>query len=395
MRRLRLAVAALAPAVALLTAASAAQAQPNGTQAPTTTVSNDPYPVPSPLPAGKPGALISSDKLTLPVSGSSYRVLYHSKAVDGRDIAVSGVVFVPPGTPPKGGWPLVSFAHGTTGIADKCAPSRNIGMTEQSVATLFAVQGWAIAQTDYEGLGTPGRHPYVVGVSEGRGVLDIARAAQKIPGAKIGPRVVVWGHSQGGHAALFAGELAPTYAPDLKVLGVVAGAPPSGLRALVDRLATSKFRGYVFMVAAGFKAAYPDLDLNAVLTPPAVQRLGIVDTACTDAVFKAFETTPYADLVKPAGLDSGAWAAKTALNEPGTKKIAAPVLIVHGDKDEQIPVDTSATLQQRMCKLGTSVERRVYAGQDHRGAALASISDVMVWMADRLAGKKAVANCAK
>src|SRR5690606_10238337 len=118
--------------------------------------------------------------------------------------------------------------------------------------------GFVVAATDYEGLGTPGLHPYIVGESEARSVVDSVRAARQIEGLGASDQVVVWGHSQGGHAALHTGQLWEQLAPELELLGVAAGAPPSQFDLLAEFLRGSPFQGYIVMVAAGLAAAYPE-----------------------------------------------------------------------------------------------------------------------------------------
>ena len=170
-------------------------------------------------------------------AASTKLVLYSSRTINGKKIAVSGSVSVPKGKAPKGGWPVISYGHGTTGIADKCAPSRNraggpaesyISYTDD-ILNSWLDAGYAIARTDYEGLGTPGIHPFLVGKSSGRGILDIVRAAHRL-NPRISKRFVITGHSQGGHAALFAADQASTWTPDLKLRGTVAYAPASQLK---------------------------------------------------------------------------------------------------------------------------------------------------------------------
>ena len=359
------------------------------TQAPSTLV------VPSPVPDVAPGTLLSSSLSPTPgpAGSNQYQVLYASRNAQGQPIAVSGFALIPTGAAPKGGWPVLSYAHGTVGLADRCAPSRKVGPVEQLLGLGFVPRGIAVVATDYEGLGTPGRHPYIVGQSEGRSVLDIVKASRQLPGEAVSNRFAVWGHSQGGHAALFAGQLAPTWAPGLKLVGVVAGAPPSQLLDVSTALSTSPSRGFLFMVAAGLNAADPTLNLDDVLTPKAQALLPIIDTGCNAEVFRAFSADPLNTLLTPGGLSTGAWAAAVAANEPGRVRIAAPVLIVHGDRDEVIPVATSAKLLSTMCSTKTRVQRKIYPGQDHSGAAVASFFDVSVWLTARFAGLVAPTSC--
>ncbi|HEX7443392.1 MAG TPA: lipase family protein, partial [Acidimicrobiales bacterium] len=164
------------------------------------------YRTPGPLPQEPPGAIVRSVVIPsaglLPGGATAYRVLYHSQSIAGADIAVSGVVVVPGGTPPPGGFPIVAWAHGTTGLSDQCAPSLG-GFASIPSLTAFLDRGMIVAATDYEGLGTPGIHPYLVGQSEAQSVLDSARAARNLAGVTASNQVAVVGYSQGGQAALF------------------------------------------------------------------------------------------------------------------------------------------------------------------------------------------------
>ncbi len=230
---------------------------------------DDFYVVPSPLPPGHPGDVIRVQQLSLPDvhDATVYRVMYHSQSLHGDDIAVTGLISVPTAPAPPGGRNIVSWAHGTTGLADECAPSKKPDVTSVgALAQPFFDEGDIVVATDYEGLGTPGVHPYIVGESEARGVIDIVRAARHLSFAQAGDRFVVWGHSQGGHAALFANQIASTWAPELHLLGTEAGAPATELPLLGALLRNAPDESLLLMVADGFHAAYPDVDLHAVPT---------------------------------------------------------------------------------------------------------------------------------
>ncbi|WP_213083529.1 lipase family protein, partial [Azospirillum sp. B4] len=157
-------------------------------------------------------------------AGTALRILYTATSGVGRGLVpVSGIVYLPAGTPPQGGWPILAWAHGTTGFADVCAPSWR-GQPARDVAYLqrWMEAGFAVVATDYEGLGTKGVHPYLLWKSEGRSILDAVRAALKAKPGVLRNQVVIAGQSQGSGAALGATYLAPDYAPDLRVLGTVA-----------------------------------------------------------------------------------------------------------------------------------------------------------------------------
>jgi fermentation-respiration switch protein FrsA (DUF1100 family) len=312
--------------------------------------------------------------------------------VKGKPIAVSGVAALP--TAAGTNRPVLSWAHGTTGIADECAPSK-MPLEGQEAALLgpFIKEGWIVAATDYEGLGTPGRHPYIAGISEGRGTLDAVRAAKQLPDARGGADTIVWGHSQGGHAAMFANQLAATWTPELKLDGTVAGAPPSELLLIAAALKGGNFQGYLAMVAAGLNAAYPEAKLDQVITPKGLADLHVVDEGCTDEIFKVYNTLPYDEFSAgdPAVVEP--WKSVLEENDPGHAKTDSPILIIHGEADEQIPPIASELLFKRLCGLGQVIERRTYPGMGHAEVIVPSFPDMLTWMKDRVAGKPAVSGC--
>jgi len=251
--------------------------------------------------------------------------------------------------------------------------------------------GYLVVATDYEGLGTPGRHPYIVGESEARGVLDIVRVAQTFPNANASKRFAVWGHSQGGHAAMFAGHIAKTYTPELELVADVAGAPPSQLLLLNSALQQSPFKHYIAMVAAAMNAAYGDqrADLTQVLTPEGIAFLDNVDTKCSGDLATSAAGLDFTKLQKADPATVPAWNQLLKDNDPGsfTTPISAPLLIIHGGNDEQIPVVSSSVLFDQLCKIGQVEQRWVFAGQSHAGVIVPSFSSMVTWIGDRFAGK--------
>ncbi len=351
------------------------------------------YAIPDPLPAGKPGDVIKTE--TVPAAslhGTLLRVMYHSKSLQGDDIPVTGLIAVPSAAPPSGGYPVISWAHGTTGIADTCAPSLSPDDYAQLANNLLDA-GYLVVATDYEGLGTPGRHPYIVGDSEARGVLDIVRAARKLRDAHASNRYVVWGHSQGGHAAMFALHIADTWAPELHLLGVVAGAPPSQLSFIYQALLTSPYKYYLLMAAAGFNAGYGDdgAPLPAVLSPAGVQAVSLVDQGCAGDVGTATASIATADLVAADPNTVPAWAKLLVDNDPGrfTSASAEPLLIIQGGNDEQIPVVSTELLFTQLCAINQVTQRWIYPGQSHAGVIAPSFKDMLTWINRRFAGAAA------
>jgi pimeloyl-ACP methyl ester carboxylesterase len=349
------------------------------------------YEPPDPLPPGEPGELIRAAPITSAAGTQAWRVLYHSRAPDGRDIAVSGVVVAPRGDPPAGDRPVVSYAHGTTGLADACAPSRLDGADQVADILGLVDDGYVVAATDYEGLGTPGRHPYLVGESEGRSTLDAVRAAQAIPEAGAGDRVVVFGHSQGGHAALFAGEVAPEYAPELDLLGVGAGAPVPGVEPWFEALADEPaYGGFLVMGALGVEAAFPDAGARSLLTADADADADMVDAACGGEILGRYEGRIVAarDRDDTLGLDRALRA-----TEPGHAPIVAPVVVWQGDEDAIVPQAVVDALVARACAAGSAVEYRITPGADHGEAWSENERFVTEWIRGRFAGAPARSTC--
>src|SRR4051812_24929517 len=237
------------------------------------------YTPPAELPKGSHGTPIWARRLTGPAvlkgAASNRLVLYRSTRTNGKPTAVSGTVALPKGKAPKGGWPVITWAHGTTGAGDACPPTRAdvLHGYERPLLQRWLKAGYAIARTDYEGLGTPGGHPYLIGVSEGRSVLDMVRAARKLD-RRIGKRVVISGHSQGGHAALWAAALAKRWTPELTVRGTAAFAPAShiGDQAQLARAVTtpSGLSGIAALIFRGADTADPGLGVPGLLTPAAL-----------------------------------------------------------------------------------------------------------------------------
>ncbi|MRG98078.1 alpha/beta fold hydrolase [Polyangium spumosum] len=210
-------------------------------------------------------------------------VLYRSRDVRGNPIAVSGIVVLPDTPPPAGGsYPVISWAHGTVGSADPTAPSRDedekskpMNAYPHVLLRAFLEKGWAVVMTDYEGLGTEGPHPYQLGESEARGILDIVRAARQIF-PEIGHCFQIVGHSQGGQAALFGAHHAPSWTPELDFRGVVAVAPSSSIVDLVVGASQHKetpFDGYAFpgLFLTGAMGGDPTIDPRELLSDRAYE----------------------------------------------------------------------------------------------------------------------------
>lgn len=395
----RAVVPTTAAVAAATTTASPATAPPT-TVAPTTTVPPTTAPpttaVPTTTTADVPGTLLSSQPVDIGDLGVAWRVVYRSTSVAGEPIEVTGIIAAPSGDA-DGPRPVLSVAHGTTGMADQCAPSLDFpdGVSLAFIARYLEL-GWVVTATDYEGMGGPGIHPYHVGESEARGVFDIVRAAQTMPGVGADGPLVVWGHSQGGHAAMHVAERWQDLAPDLDLVGVAAGAPPSQFPLLSAFLQGSAYQGYLVMAAASLAATYDELDLEAVMNPANLHLLDELEKGCTDHIFDVFNEIPYEELVSIDDIFAiPAWNARIMENDTNQLPNQVPVVILHGDQDEQIPVVSSAALFAQLCAFAdhAPLERRVYEGEGHGSVVPAYLDDLTAWLEARVAGEPATDQC--
>jgi len=360
------------------------------------------YTPPSELPAGPPGTIIRSQSLGSLGDGSeAWRVLYTSTAPDGSPIAVSGVVAAPAGAAPEAGWPVVAWAHGTTGVVPRCAPSleKDGGLARVPQLDDLLAAGTVVAVTDYPGLGTPGIHPYLVGESEGRAVLDSIRAARSLLGAQVGDRAAVFGHSQGGHAALFADQLAASYAPDVPLAGVAAMAPPTDLADLL-RLDSTEASGIVLTALAvtSWSTWYPDAHLSAIVHPlaqPLVERIGHRCVATTDQGLSDLPDVGALEVQLLSGdpADAPGWGAHLRQNAPSAVSPTIPLLVSQGLTDTIVRPDVTEAFVRAQCATGAAIELDTYAGIGHFAVRTSAAPKVSTWLLDRLQGKPATAGC--
>lgn len=353
----------------------------------------------------KPGTIVSSEPMTLTASldaiATGKRIRYVSTDPSGNSIVVSGAVLTPRAqiaqSHAENATRTVAWAHGTTGVADQCAPSATDHFDLPAyddytrVVAGYVSQGWTVTATDYPGLGTPGPHPYVVGDSEGRSVIDSVRAARNL-NPTLSDKWVVSGHSQGGQAALFAGELADTYGKGLHLRGTVALAPASNLDLIVPALAGSPVQGYLAMAISGLAAVDPAVHPGDILAQPALDRIGVLESGCFDEVMAAFGDLT-ADELLVGGRLSDALVAKFAAGNPGQEAANAPVLLVQGLNDDTIPADLTQYLQSQLCAFDQPVQLDEYAGADHISVLPTAQGDVIDYISDRFKKAPAPGNC--
>jgi alpha-beta hydrolase superfamily lysophospholipase len=360
------------------------------------------YEPPAPMPAGKPGDVLRSEPIEDgPEGARSWRILYRSTGMKGEPVAVSAMLVVPDGPAPQGGRGVVAWAHPTTGVAQDCAPSLQSSWRKTIPGLDEMVKaGWVVVATDYPGLGTPGVHPYLVGASEARAVVDSVRASRNVKEAGAGDRYVAWGHSQGGQAALFTGQLSAALAPELRLLGVAAAAPATDLARLLEMDLDTKLGKVLASEALWSWSKVYDAPLEKVLYPQAVPVVVKVAADCirnpAEGVVAFSDTLPLRDgflTVKMVAVEP--WATIMKENSTGAEPIPVPVFLSQGTSDEVVHHQITALYGGALCAQGTAVRYLSVPDESHMLVAFHTATATVAWMADRFAGKPAPDECVK
>lgn len=350
--------------------------------------------------AGDAGQLLRVQRLSYsPYGAAAYRVLYASTGLDGRPIPVSGIVVVPPGPAPPRGRDIVAWAHPTTGIAPRCAPSlqSDVLYTIPGLQT-FLARGDIVTATDYPGLGTPEPHPYLVGVSEGRAVLDSVRAARRVPGAQASTRFALWGHSQGGQAVLFAGQLAAHYAPGLSLVGIAAAAPATHLGVLMKHnIASLSGKTLTAYTLASWSRVY-GLSLTRIVAPAAMPTLESIVSQCLQTTGETWAVGLTASwfgqnflLADPTRIEP--WRGLIARNNPGGAPPGGPVFIAQGSSDQLVLPAVTAEFARQLCRRGAKVRFVRMPFVEHMDAGRAAAKAAADWISDRFQGRPPPNDC--
>jgi acetyl esterase/lipase len=351
--------------------------------------------------SGPVGSLIRKEpRVGAPAGATAYKVLYRSTKPDGTPIAVSGIVIVPAGQAPAGGWPIVAWAHPTTGVVSHCAPSLALFVFQQIAGSRRLLEnGYAIAATDYPGLGTPGPHPYLVGDSEAHAVIDSVRAARSFPGLENSTRYTVWGHSQGGQAALFTGMIAKAYAPELQLVGVAAAAPATDLAALMtDDLNTAGGRNLTAMTMWSWARVF-NAPINEVVEPAAMATVNALANECIEGAFDLYVrekmsaplATAFLSVKNPATIEP--WKSLLAQNTAGDLPPDIPLFLSQGLSDGLVRPAVTQAYKVRLCKAGSKVKMLLMPGVSHGFIGYDSADAAADWMADRFQGYTPPSDC--
>ena len=349
-----------------------------------------------------PGALLRSEPLKdviLPAGMRGWRILYATTVDDSTPAAAVATVFAPT-APPAGPRPVIAWEHGTTGLLQKCMPSL-LSLPSKGIPDRdrIVMAGWVVVATDYSFAEKGGPHPYLIGEGEARAALDSVRAARQMSELTLDKRVVVWGHSQGGHAALWTGIVGARYAPDLEIRGVVAIAPAANIKNILamNIPMDKRFGPYLALAYSRF---YPDITFEQALRPEALDAARQMVNLC-NFVPEGFERIEAlaAKFDGPALATSSNQALRARLQQnTADGPIQAPVVIAQGLSDIVVPPSATDAYVEERCSAGQRLEYWTFAGRDHftivqPGAPLEEL--LIRWTMARFANEPQASGCVR
>ncbi|MEU6994077.1 lipase family protein [Streptomyces sp. NPDC046465] len=376
----------------------------------TTLPPDDFYVPPGTLPEGRPGDVIRSREVnpgtpTPRALADTWQVMYRSTDALGKPRAATATVMVPKGGAPASR-PVVGWGPGTQGPAFRCTPSRLIAkgaLYEQWVINAMLEAGYAVAVPDYEGYRPAPKTTYMVGKSLGPALIDAVRAAQRLPAAGLSADapVAFRGYSQGGGAALWAGEFQPDYAPELKLKGIVAGGVPGNLMEVALPLNGRPGSGFLFYALIGLNNTYAELKFDAVLNDAGRAMVADLEAGgCALEMINKYGNKPLSAYVTRSPLVDAAWVARYTENTLGrTPKIKVPVLQYHATQDALVEPHQADDLHKEYCAQGVPLTWETYdtTGRppvaDHLRPIQAADAEAMRYLADRFADRPATSNC--
>jgi pimeloyl-ACP methyl ester carboxylesterase len=336
-----------------------------------------------------PGTVVSSATVTLPSDLAALatikRVSYLSTDVRGASITVTGLVITPK---LNRKFKTVAWGHGTTGLADRCAPSahKDVFWPEARAAVIELLRrGWTVAAADYPGLGTSAAHPYLVGGAAARTMIDSVKAARNLDSA-LGTQYAVDGHSQGGQGALFAGELAPSYDGALVLRGVATVAPVSNVDLLAPEIPGTPNQGYLVMGLYGLSVVDSTVNPATLLAARARQLAPVLQTDCLPKILSTYAPLTAAELLVNGALPATVVAKLARWDNPAQAPSSAPILIVQGTTDEAVPASITEYLVEQLRAYAQPVTYVPVQGADHEQAVFASTTLVADWIAARFGG---------
>ncbi len=349
-----------------------------------------------------PGTLLRHSPAAMPAfyRAKAWRILYSTRDFRGRPIAASGMVVLSEYAPPDPAQRnIVAWAHPTIGTARSCAPSLHKDVPQFILGLNDMIsEGFIVTATDYPGLGTVGPAGYLVGRGQAYAVIDSVRAARQIPGVGGGDRYALWGYSQGGQAVLFGENLAHSYAPELKLVGVAATAPPTNLDALLRADINSTTGKILAAMAVQSWSAKYGVALDTVVAPSATGKVAEINKNCINDFEGQLrdlsdEKALPKDFISQQALASPPWSQIISENSVHGIVGKTPVLILQGLADTLVWPAITEQFVKRACASGAVIQFVTLPQKTHDSAGKASIPEAMGWIANRFAGQRPPNNC--
>ena len=360
---------------------------------------------------------------------SSIRVMrYNMPNVQNRTAEATALVIYPRTQQPRDGWRVVVWEHGTVGSGDSCAPSRNtFNPRFKDMAESLLAKGYVIVAPDYEGLGTQGIHPYLHLESAAQSAIYAVKGFKQQQGNRFNGAWVSVGQSQGGHASLATAEFAGN---DPNYKAAVAAAPASSLGYIIGTVAPQALNRLVLGEGAGVvpagtaKAVYSELLAYAAYVAVGIKAYepnfvyqNIFESSAKLVAERAEGTTGenglcLGDLMTEFSADIDQWlrqnpgrtvaeypglidafdqnrSVKEFLveNQPATKKISVPVMIIQGKEDMAVPYDVTDVLQKNLAALGTDVTFLGVEGAGHTQAIVEKNAELVAFIEEHMPAK--------
>ena len=356
-----------------------------------------------PATAQRAGELIAADSVVeTPAGMQAWRIQYWTRTDRDQAIRATGMVVAPREAIPARPRDVVAWTHGTWGVATRCAPSLSANFWKVTPGLDAVKTGHVVVAPDYPGLGSGGVHPFLVGVDTGRSVLDAVRAARSIAGAAAGNRFAVWGESQGGHAALWTGQIARAYAPDLQLVGVAAAAPPTDL---IENLRQSPSKSVRTLFTAFIGHSWANHYGAPLSTLGGPQTRGIITRLAQNNCIELDKKPKLGTIVGLLTLQSRLrnkdlgtiqpWARLARANSPTTRPFGMPMLIAQNRGDELVAPQVTRAHAQALCRAGATLRYIKDSGTSHADSASASAKVTLAWIADRFVGKPPPSDCGR
>ena len=352
--------------------------------------------------AQRAGMLIAAQPVgDAPANVRAWRIEYWTSGDRNQPIRVTGMVIAPRDRSRAGPRRVIAWTHGLIGIAKRCAPSLgNINFTLIPALDDVIRRGYTVVAPDYPGLGSDMVHPVLVGTSEGKSTLDAVRAARSIPEADAGSRFAVWGESQGGHAALWTGQLWSSYASDLQLVGIAAIVPPTDLHRNFKEGSDARVRALLTAYTATSWSRYYGASMS-ILGPRSVQNVmtRLADNNCVNFDAKPKLGTIIGIVIAQRAirnLDLGTkqpWGRLMRENSPSATAIKVPALIATGTGDTIVAPAVVRDFARAACAAGKTIRFVSVSGGEHGTVARTEAEATLGWIDARFAGGRAPSNC--